>query len=211
MQKKYHLKKKYKISALLIMMLLVLLSSLAASYSLWVVTREQPNENLVVSGCFSIIYNDLDSNEESTSINLNNTYPISDELGMQLSPYTVKLKNNCSVAATYTLTLSSINTNTLDDGYINYYLTNTVATYGPLNVANDLTAYTFNNNIKSTIESEKNVTLKNSYILATGNLNPTDEETYELRLWVKSDAEDVMEKEFSSVISFEAYATNIQS
>ena len=210
MEKKYKLKKKYKISALIILMLLVLLSSLAASYSLWVVTREQEHENLVVSGCFDIIYNDLDTNDESTSINLDNTYPITDERGMQLSPYKVKLKNNCSIAASYTLALSSVTTNTLDDGYINYYLTNTSAFYGPLNVATGLSPYTFNDSIKHTIETDRNrnVTLKNSYVLATGNLNPEDEETYELRLWVKSDATDVMEKEFQAIISFEAYAIN---
>ena len=76
--KRYKLKKKYKISLLLILILLSIVSTIAVSYSLWFVTKNQDDTNLVVSGCFDVIYNDLDDNDAATSINLANTYPISE-------------------------------------------------------------------------------------------------------------------------------------
>ena len=206
--KRYKLKKKYKISLLLILILLSIASTIAVSYSLWFVTKNQDDTNLVVSGCFDVIYNDLDDNDAATSINLANTYPISDELGMQLNPYKVTIKNNCSIAADYTIALSSTKNNTLGEEYIKVYYKDTKEENGPL-FFNELNSYEFSNDVKTMIEEEKAIELENSYILASGILNPQDEETYELKMWVKKEATDeAQEKEFTSIVSFEAYATD---
>ena len=206
------MKRGYKLCLYVIITLLIITSSLATSYSLWVTTEHQTGTNVITAGCFNVTFNDLglDENGPGTSINLSNTYPIADETGMALAPYTVSIENICDIAADYKLLISDVNDNTLDTSYINYYLTKTGAIYGPLGLSS-LTPYTLDSSIKSEIETASNVTLKNSYVLATGVLNPGEDETYELRLWVRQDAEDIMEQTFEAVVSYEAYASNPHS
>ena len=50
--------------------------------------------------------------------------------------------------------------------------------------------------------------IKNSYVLASGILNPTETKTYELRMWVSEDStNEVMKKTFKSIVYMEAKAT----
>ena len=200
----------YKICLVIIIALLIVTSTLATSYSLWTVTETQSDNNNIVAGCFELDFNDLDSNNESTSINLNNTYPISNQSGLRLTPYVLQIENTCSVAASYKLVLNDLLSNTLDISNINYSLSYSGVNYGPANIGS-ITPYSLDEGIKETIEEEKNVQIKNSYVLATGVLNPNEAATYELRLWVKEEATDVMEKEFIAIVSHEAYATNPHS
>ena len=204
------MKKGYKISLFIIIALLIMTSSLATSYSLWTYTVNQSGENVITAGCFDISFNDLDSNSQSTSINLNNTYPISNEMGLRLSPYVVHIENNCSIAAGYRLLLSDLDTNTLDISNLNYSLTDDGVISEPLSFANKST-YPLDLNLKEQIETEKNVQINNSYSLALGVLNPNETKTYELRLWIKEEATDVMEKEFTAIVAYESHAANPHS
>ncbi len=183
----------YKISLFAIITLLVITSSLATSYSLWTVSAHQTESNQIVAGCFNISFS-----EESPSISLPNTYPISDEVGESRDSYKFTLENTCTVAADYKLLISDLKSNTLDTSNIRYYLTKANTIYSPDALTN-LTTYSLNDD-----------QIKNSYVLATGILNPGDKETYELRLWVKEEATgiDLMDKEFEAIVSYEAYATN---
>ena len=204
------MKLKYQISLFVIITLLIINSSLATSYSLWMTIEKQEDSNTIIAGCFDILFNDLDSNNISTSISLLNTYPLSNEVGMRLSPYTVKIKNNCSIAASYKLLINTLNDNTLEETNLNYYLKKNNVAIGPANLGG-LTPFILQDSTKTIIENEKNVQIKNSYVLSYGTLNPTEEITYELRLWVKEEATDVMEKEFKAVVALEAYASNPHS
>ena len=205
------MKIKYQISLFVIITLLVVTSTLATSYSLWVVSKEQTGENVISSGCFSVSYNDLDSNNTSTSINLNNTYPISDAVGIKQKPYKVTITNTCTIAAEYKLLFSDSADNTLDTKYMRYYLVKNNNTIVGPDYIDGLLPYTMEDSLKSDVEDRTDIDIKNSYVLASGVLNPQDTTTYEFRMWVRQDATDVMNKEFESVISIEAFATDTQS
>lgn len=202
---------KYKVKIIILLIALALVSVVGRSYALWVITRKQADTNLIVAGCFEATFNDKDINNLSTNINLLNTYPIDDNLGIKLSPYTLKIKNTCDVAASYKLTINSLNTNTLDDSFIKLYLVHNQNNYGPM-LFESVDTYLMEDSTKNTIETEKNVTIKNSYLLSTGVLNPTEETTYELRMWVRDDAtSEQMSKEFKATVALEAFATKSHS
>ena len=206
------MKTKYQISLFVIITLLIINSSLAASYSLWIVSKPQTGENLISSGCFEVAYNDKDANNESTSVGLLNTYPISDEKGVVQKPYRVTLTNTCSIDADYKLVISELQGNTLDKNYVRYKLSNSEETsWGP-SAFGDLPEYVMESSTKSDIENESGRTIKNSYLLATGGLKPQETITYEFRMWVQeSTANSEMNKQFDALISMDAWATNIQS
>ena len=206
------MKTKYKICLLAIVTLLIINSSLAASYSLWIISKPQTGDNLISSGCFEVAYNDKDANNESTSVSLLNTYPISDDKGAAQKPYRVTLTNTCSIDADYKLIISELQDNTLDKDYVRYKLTNSdETTWGPSAFGN-LTEYTMESSIKNDIQNDNGVQIKNSYLLATGGLKPQETITYEFRMWVQeSTANSEMNKQFDALISMDAWATNIQS
>ena len=210
------MKLRYQICLFVIISLLVINSSLATSYSLWIITRQQSGHNIVTSGCFLLSFDDLDSNDptKSTSINLDPTYPIPDAYGENLAPYKVTVTNTCSVAADYKLIISDFNSNTLPSENIRYYLKKNDGTTFTPDYLTTLTPYTMEASTKATVETKAstntfNASIKNSYILATGKLNPSDAVVYELRMWVE-DTYTGMDKEFGAVVSLESYATNIQ-
>ena len=199
----------YKISITIITILLVVVTSIGRSYALWTITEKQSDTNLVESGCLNITYNDLTEDGNASSINLNNAYPISDEIGRQLLPYKVTINNTCTIAANYNIYLSSLQDNTLEEEYLKIYFTriNDNTTWGP-QLLSDLTITNVDNSLKNTIETEKNIQIKNSYILASGVLNPTESKTYELRMWVSKEASnETMGKIFKSTVYMYSSAT----
>jgi hypothetical protein len=113
----------YRISLIVIGVLLAVSTTLGSSYALWTITDYQETPNEITSGCFSLSYTDT-IDEKSTSINLTNTYPITDDKGLELSPYVVTLKNTCNIASAYKLSLTTDNNNTLNDQYLKTNLIN---------------------------------------------------------------------------------------
>lgn len=198
----------YKISLLVIGILLAISTTIGSSYALWTITDTQEDTNIITSGCFILSYTDI-FNNKSTSINLTNTYPLKDEIGLTLSPYTVVLKNTCNIAAAYELTLTTDANNTLSDEYLKTNLVNvTTNTSFNTNTLNTLEKIELDKNLIDTITNEKAITIKDTYLLANGVLNPDEEVKYELRLWLSSDApNETMNKKFTAVVSNVAYAT----
>lgn len=198
----------YRISLLVIGILLAISTTIGSSYALWTITETQEDSNVITSGCFTLSYTDIFDNK-STSINLTNTYPLTDEKGLTLSPYTVVLKNTCNIAATYELTLTTDANNTLNDEFLKTNLVNvTTNTSFNTNTLNTLEKITLDENLIDTITNEKAITTKDTYLLANGVLNPEEEVKFELRLWLSSDAPNTtMGKKFTAVVSNVAYAT----
>ena len=208
------MKKGYKVCLIVIITLLVISTSLATSYSLWIVTDYQKGENLIIAGCFDMTYEDIDENRapNDNHVHLDNAFPMSDELGMiQPKSYKVTITNSCDIDANYKLVISDTAYDTLDVSNIRYYLTNSAGTNFAPAYLNALEPHTMDSAIKGQVETDSGVTLKNSYILASGVLKSTENITYEFRMWVKDDAtNDTMEKIYDAVISYEAFATKSQ-
>ncbi len=198
----------YKISLLIVRILLAASTTLGSSYALWTISDSQETSNKIISGCFSLSYIDV-FDEKSSSINLINTYPLTDEKGLSLSPYIVVLKNTCNIAATYELTLTTDANNTLSDEYLKTNLVN-ITTNTPFNtnILNTLEKIEIDENLFDNLTNEKGITIKDTYLLANGVLNPDEEVKYELRLWLNENApNETMNKNFAAVVSNVAYAT----
>ena len=196
------MKLRYKLSLLLICLMLIGCLYVTQSYALWIVTEEQTNENEVEVGCFSIGFS-----EQSNSINLNNTYPMSDSLGLSSDPYTFTITNTCTINNSYVLTLNTLSTNTLDVSKIKYALYK--STEEKPTVGSKLSR------INTDLENLGVENLGTSYILDTGVLtggtkvdgevSKGEEATYNLYLWIDDIAGNEVEGQ-----SFEA-SINITS
>ncbi len=200
---------RYRIPLAVIAIFMVMTLFMASSYALWKVTIYQETENIIESGCFEITFEDV-----SSSINLNNTYPMSDTSGLKTVPYTFKITNKCTVDAKYTLYLNTlaVNGTKLDDSLIKYSI---VKSDGALNVAQKLNAAKTNSDL-SHFTFDKQI-LK-SYELGTGTLKgrtSTDSldgetATYSLRLWIDSSAtKTIGGQTFEAGISTIATATKL--
>ena len=175
------MKIRYKLSLLIIGLMLIGCLYVTQSYALWIMTEKQTNENEVEVGCFSIGFS-----EQSNSINLNNTYPMSDSLGLSSDPYTFTITNTCTINNSYVLTLNTINTNTLDVSKIKYALYK--SSEEKPTVGSKLSR------INTDLENLRVENLGTSYILDTGVLtggtkvdgevSKGEEVTYNLYLWI---------------------------
>ena len=214
---------RYKIPLALIAIMIVITMFIGSSYALWRVTDYQASVNVIGTGCFEIEFNDTNS----SSINLANAYPISNEKGLVTKPYTFTIKNNCTIDAEYKVYLNTLNVeqNKIPDNLIEY----SIKKSGDVTaVANLLSSATLND--ETSQFSYDNKSLLNSYIIATGNLkgrstenvDDGEQETYNLRLWIDESAENIKSGEpetdktidetysFEAAISTVAYATNLE-
>ena len=197
------MKARYKISLLIIGLMLVGCLYITQSYALWIVTEEQTNQNEMEVGCFSIGFN-----EQSESIKLDNTYPVNDSLGLSSDPYTFTISNTCTVNNNYVITLNTLSTNTLDASKIKYALYK--STEEKPTVGSKLSR------INSDLENLRVENLGTSYILDTGILSGGtkvdgvvsggEEVTYNLYLWIDEIAGNEVEGQ-----SFEASINVINS
>ena len=158
------------------------------SYALWVVTLSG-QENIVEVGCFNIEFI-----ENTSSIALSNSYPVSDEKGMSGEAYSFTITNKCTVDSAYQVTLNTLNANTMGDDKVKYVIykdsegkpsTGSLVTSAPINA------------------DKANITvtdLKESYIIASGELRRAAEEngtgeshTYNVYLWIDESAGNEVE------------------
>ena len=175
------MKLRYKLSLLIIGLMLVGCLYITQSYALWIMTEEQTNENEMEVGCFSIGFS-----EQSESIKLDNTYPVNDSIGLSTNPYTFTITNTCTINNNYVLTLNTLSTNTLDASKIKYALYK--STEEKPNVGSKLSR--INNDLENLMVEN----LGTSYIIDTGVLtggtkvdgvvNNGEEVTYNLYLWI---------------------------
>ena len=177
--------------SLLVVCLVIIVGLFAVrSFALWLIVEEQAGINEVNVGCFSIDYH-----EDTASINLNNTYPTTDRVGLSGNPYTFTITNTCTIKSQYTLTLNTLKTNTLGVGNIKYALYKT-GEEKP----------TVGQELKVINPETKNLNITNlgtSYILDTGVLSGGTkvgekvtnggQATYNLYLWISDAAGNEVE------------------
>ncbi len=205
----------YRLSLAVIAILMVMTMFLGSSYALWKATAEQTTDNVITSGCFSVAFEGI-----SPNINLDNTYPVEDNKGLNKIPYTFTLTNNCNIDASYTLYLNQLNNssnNYLDEQYIDYSINKVDS------------AVKSKQNLKTNGKKNTNLDdfqnknqIKQSYQLDTGKLKGKKDETtssvkagesvtYELRLWIDSAATTAINgKSFNASIAVVAVATQIE-
>ncbi len=179
---------RYKIVMALIVVSIGLCLMVYQSYALWVV-RLSGQENIVNVGCFSIEFT-----ENSDSIALTNSYPVSDASGMGGTAYSFTITNKCTVASNYQVTLNTLTTNTMGDDKVKYAIyeaADAKPSSGQLVSSAPINTDTLNLNVAN---------LKQSYIIASGSLSAASEEggtggsaTYNVYVWIDQNAGNEVE------------------
>ena len=178
--------KTKKITLGVIGVLLIFSLVIGISYAAWRLTLTQTNQNTLASSCFDITF------EEENSILLENTFPMYDEDGKTLTPYTFTIKNNCDSYADYTVNLEILNTSTLNEEYLKIMIDD-------------------NNPVLISTLQEGEISLANaskSYQIGTGALDKNASKTYNLRVWldenVTTETEGVQNSNWSAKITVHA-------
>ena len=176
------IKRKNKKLGLLITILTLLLMMISASYAYWRLLKIDEKTNVTTTGCFK-----MELINQANEINLASAYPITDEEGLKLKPFSFTIHNKCSIFAHYYVTLESLEGTTLDSKWV---------------------AVKVNSDAITTLDKFKTTTTKldgsvNSHILAEGYLGADDSVDYSVSFWMDEDAtinDDVMNKVFKSKI-----------
>ena len=147
---------------------LLVLLGIGFSYSMWNMSVSQDTSNVIAttSECF-----DISLTNQSNAINLENAYPISNEKGKKLTPFTFTVKNTCDMFLSYTVSLESLKGSTLNSKFIDVMVNNEAVT----RLSEYETTETVNN---GSVEAR---------ILAKGSLSKDDSNDYSLRLWIDYD------------------------
>lgn len=160
------------------------------SFAFWKLEINQEEENIATMDCFEIEF------QESEAITLTQTHPISDERGMNLTPYTFSIKNVCKGTAVYQVNLEEIASSKkrLDYQYLKISFHDKLAKLSTFEL------------VSPTLENADI-----SHKLITGVLNASEVVTYDLRLWVDYDtppSSSVMNAFFQSKIVVIAVSNN---
>ena len=159
------------------------------SYAWWRLSFVQDKANTAVSKCLK-----LELANQSNEINLTNMYPISDEEGRALTPFTFTLKNTCSMAAKYTLNLEMLEGTTLNSNYLAVLVNNKdIKLLSSYNTATTV--------VKGSTESRT---------FDTGTLIPNMSKDYSISIWMDKSvtlSDDSQNKVFKSKVVVDAVAT----
>ena len=161
------MRKVYKIILMVISILLIGSIIIGTSYSMWVKTAIQKEQNIVNSSCFDIEFT------ESSSINLIDAIPISDEAGLKKKPYTFTLKNTCNMNSKVTIALDVLSTSTMSSSAIKTSLTKGNKSGTP--------------KLLTSLDKKAEVDIsgaKEAYILGTDIIGANKSKSYSLYLWM---------------------------
>ena len=144
----------------------ILLLGIGVSYSLWNISVSQDTINTATTKCFNV-----EITSQKNSISLENAYPISNEKGKKLTPFSFTITNACDIFASYTVSLESLKGTTLSSKFLNAMINN--------------------EEIKKLSDYEATDTVNTgsveNHILAKGSLGSGDSEDYTLRVWIDYD------------------------
>jgi len=190
---------RYRIPLAVISIMMVGTMFLASSYAYWKATAYQEVANVIESGCFSVEYT-----EQTESVSLKNSYPLTDIEGLKTKPYSFTIKNTCTVNAEYTVYLNTLQVDgtKIDDSLISYALENSI---DQKNEAKKLNTATINTDTSSFSYDKPLLT---SYALDTKVIAPGGKVSYDLRLWIDEDATTAINNyKFEAGITSVAYAS----
>ncbi|MGM9834241.1 MAG: BspA family leucine-rich repeat surface protein [Bacilli bacterium] len=186
--------KKSKILILGTLIGVALILVVGFTYAYWSTTKIQESTNIIATSCI-----DLTIVNEENAINLEKTYPISDEEGMGLTPFEITIKNTCDTTIEYQANLEVLGNTTLDSKYLAIKVDdNEIALLN-----------TLDSNVETTIEGAKE-----GRKLATGVLGPNEWYTHSIRIWMDKDVEyteETINKRFESKVVIEGNAIEDKS
>ena len=194
----------------LILAIVTLLIILAVSFAWIRQTVNSNRKNVLVSGKLRLEILNEDpiikaGGEDGYAI------PLDDSVGLQTKPYTFTVKNTGTIDASFEITLVDESSyyetyETIDQyGYGVTSQRESQISYSSQRIADSKIKY----NIREGSNTNTNISLLSSTtnrVLVTGVIAPKETKTYQLRLWISSDAEDVdtEDKTFAASLSITA-------
>lgn len=152
--------------------LVTVICLIGLTYALFTIFLKQTeNNSLATRTCFS-----TSLTEETSKITLDKAYPLTNEKGLETTPFTFKLTNNCDKPVTAYITIDSTYRTSTDASYLSdsYIKTN-------LNLKDVKSA----KSVILTDQSLKEIDNgKQGYLLKKIVLNANEEREYDLRLWI---------------------------
>lgn len=112
------MKKKIIVLIILIVFILAMTLLIVTSAFMKVVENNSDLTEVSLSSCAKITL------EGEKSINLENSYPMSRNRGLQTTPYTFKVTTSCDAYVGFELYIATLNSNTMDASNIHYIITN---------------------------------------------------------------------------------------
>lgn len=197
------MKTRYKIMLTILGVAIICALFIVQSYALWTYTAVQEKNNEMTTGCFKIEFK-----EGGNSINLTNTYPVSDSIGLSQTPYSFTISNTCTINTNYTVLLNTINTNTMADSKIKFAIHN-VANTKPTTGINLGTHEGNVNNINKETSDLNISNLSKSINIMSGNISAGSSVTINLYLWIdQASGNEVMGQIFEAIIATRTVATS---
>lgn len=148
---------------IIIITIIILILIIGTTYAAWILFFSQNNKNRLASTCFNIILTD------ENPINLEKAYPLTDEQGKRLEPYTFTLTNKCNSSTTYEINLEILNNSTITDmNYIKVQLDDAT----PVVVS------------KYGITEKSLDDAKTAYKINSGYLTNNETRKFSLRIWI---------------------------
>ena len=144
-------------------LILLMLLGIGVSYSMWILTVSQTGVNTAYSKCF-----DLSITNKENNISLENAYPITNEKGKSLTPFTFTITNTCDINASYNINLESLNGTTLKADYLDIMLDS--------NEPKRLNSYS-----TATLVNNDSIDSRN---LTSGILDSGKSKSFSLRIWI---------------------------
>ncbi len=185
------MKKNEKIIIFISVICMVGFLLFATTYAFFSYNKKQDEENVYKTGCYNIVYD-----ETRTGVTVENAFPVSDENAKaraksgKLTPYELKITNNCKANMSYNVILNVLNGSTTSNDYIRVGLrsaTNDTAISSIDYEAKGLKA----GSSDSLAEATPNITESNkAYILKSETLNSGESITYQFVSWMSSTVVD---------------------
>jgi uncharacterized protein YcnI len=180
------MKNNKKLRWIMVIVLILIIIVIGVAYAFWSLTDNQKKGNKIATACIKITYEE----DADSAINLEDAYPLSDEDGLNQTPYTFKITNSCSKSVKYSVNLDILtdleDPSSLELDYVKVDLNG--------NSSSILSSY------DTTFTSVSNAfTSKKLYV---GELSGNESKSFELRLWLDEDTpiEKGEDKYFSSKI-----------
>ncbi len=171
---------KKKIKIILIIFIAVLVVTSGMSYAFYMYTQSQEGYNVVKSECFRLSFSD------KNNINLLESIPMSENDASGLTPYEFTIKNVCNIAALYDVNIETLNDSTLNENFIRFKLDSNDS---------DILGY------KEENENVVNSNALSSRTIETAILLPSEERTFNLRMWLDEDSStEAASKTYSSKV-----------
>ncbi len=167
------------------------------------VEEKQKSTNISINSCAKVQLKD-----NGKVINLENTYPMADEKGLETNPYEFIVSSTCEDYIGFNLYLTSLSDNQIADNIIHFAITSKskeVLSEGIL-ASQERGETDFNSKELKELNTGIKGTAKNIYKVYSNNIPFQGESTYQLYLWVDKDASnETMGQSFKVGLSVKSY------